>query len=82
MAGLGVLDGARASAWLAPLGMARALTFEAGRLLSLLILLALAVPLIRLVSRRPALHRRAIIGACCLTLAALGFSLVQTLRLS
>jgi hypothetical protein len=54
--------------------------FHLGRLTTLLVLGSIAVLLNRILQARPALRRTTIAFGCCLTLAALGFSLIQTAR--
>lgn len=55
-------------------------TFQAGRAVGLALLALVLVPIIRMIARRPALKRKATVVLGCLSLAALGFSLVQTVR--
>jgi hypothetical protein len=54
--------------------------FEAGRGAGLLLLAVIAVPILRLIARRPALKAKATVALACASLAALGFSLVQSVR--
>lgn len=56
------------------------LDFQAGRAVGLLALTALGLLLALALAPRPALKRRAVLAVGCATLAALGFSLVQTVR--
>ncbi len=54
--------------------------FQVGRGVGLLALAAVAVPIVRMVARRKSFNRKAKVALACASLAALGFSLVQTLR--
>ena len=54
--------------------------FQAGRAVGLLLLALVVVPIFRMIARRPALKRKATVALACASLAALGFSLVQTVR--
>lgn len=54
--------------------------FEGGRALAFVLLALVGVPVARMIGRRPVLKRRLVITLACVSLAALGFSLVQSVH--
>lgn len=58
----------------------RALSFQLGRAAAYAAVALVLVPVARMVGRRPVWKRRAVITIACAALAALGFSLVQSLH--
>jgi len=56
------------------------LQFEAGQAVGLAVVALVAVPVLRIIARRPGLKKKAAAGLACLTLMAVGFSVVQGVR--
>ncbi len=56
------------------------LPFQAGRAVGLGLVAGVGAPILRMIARRPGLKREATVALACASLAAVGFSLVQTLR--